>query len=92
MKTYIELNIEIDRDAELSSKELDRVAELLSNEIRNLDVEPILSVSYSIREYDEDDDIKMTQHERSELDEDYERAAARARGNDFIDTDGKDWT
>lgn len=22
----------------------------------------------------------------------YERAAARARGNDFEDTDGKDWT
>ncbi len=25
-------------------------------------------------------------------DEDYERAAARARSNDFEDTDGKDWT
>lgn len=25
-------------------------------------------------------------------DEEYERAAARARSNDFADTDGKDWT
>ena len=25
-------------------------------------------------------------------DEDYERAASRARSNDFADTDGRDWT
>lgn len=25
-------------------------------------------------------------------DEAYERAVARARGNDFVDTDGRDWT
>jgi len=27
-----------------------------------------------------------------DYDEDYERAAAHARGNDFADTGGKDWT
>lgn len=27
-----------------------------------------------------------------DIDEDYERAAEAARGNDFEDTDGKDWT
>lgn len=29
---------------------------------------------------------------RDDEDEAYERAAERARGNDFEDTDGKDWT
>jgi hypothetical protein len=30
--------------------------------------------------------------EPEDRDDDYERAAERARGNDFEDTDGKDWT
>lgn len=35
---------------------------------------------------------KSFEAENDNRDEDYERAAARARGNDFADTDGRDWT
>lgn len=41
---------------------------------------------------DEDDRDDARADDRDDRDDEYERAAARARANDFEETDGYDWT
>jgi hypothetical protein len=54
-----------------------------------------MSLEFSAPDWHEDDDglIHCPQCcQPEERDEAYERAAAKARNNDFADTGGKDWT
>lgn len=47
---------------------------------------------YDAAHHREQSDMTTELPDEPERDEAYERAAARARGNDFAETDGRDWT
>ena len=56
------------------------------------DVADVLCKSCQADGWIETEDGEIAQERQDDRDEAYERAAARARANDFEDTDGKDWT